>query len=255
MPVPLDYLSNMPGKNSEMDTRGAYHPEDEDYESPYEEMIGLSRASLKKYSSPARRRILARQAAQLAARQASLMGFSLKPPKALRDTVKKATKAVKKIDTKKLNKLVKTYGPLVATVYPPAAPAVAAATVALNAVENGDPKAIAQVAATQAAAASGNPEAQQAVELMQAARNLKKATRAQDLLKAASSGDTAALTKVAAVKAAAASGDPKAAAALQTLNDVNQGAKNIARLKAQKEAAFSSLPDTLSRKAPCACPE
>lgn len=223
--------------SSEMDTRAT---SDEDLDPDYVEnfLMGLSRASLKKYSSPARKRILARQRnAEAARNNMHLMGFSLKPPKSITNAVKKATKSVKKLDTKKLNTLVKTYGPLVAVVYPPAAPAVAAATVALNAIEKGDPKATAELAATQAAAASGNPEAQQALEMYNTAKALKANVKANGLLKAAQSGDPQAVAQVAVIKAAATT-DPQAAAALKTLEAASQGKKNIAELKARKEAGL-----------------
>lgn len=226
--------------------------------------MGLSRSSMKKLASPHRKRLQARQAAQA---QAQVMGWGglkkLKKlakkaaPKVLspipgvdpRDLLKAAKgnkrallnvaapgtqyimgfglpKKLKK-GLKGLNKVVKTVGPMVATVYPPAAPAIAAATSVLNMAEKGDPKAIAKIVANEALARSGNPEAQQAVALLQTAKAMKQNVKAVAMLEAADKGDPKAKMAIAKIKKDSES-NPSAATALEALQSAQQGRKMIA---------------------------
>lgn len=69
-----------------------------------------------------------------------------------------------------LKKVAQVVGPVIATVYPPAGPAIAGGIALLNAVDNGDQKAAQQVADTKAAAAAGDQKAQDTVTLLQTAK-------------------------------------------------------------------------------------
>ena len=130
-----------------------------------------------------------------------LVGWSLKPPKWARKGVNQLTKVAMVV------------GPLVATVYPPAAPFIAGGLVLLKAAQTGDVKAIATVAATSAAAASGDPKAQQALDYLQAARGVI------ENVQAAKSGNTqavAALAKSLPINTSSVTVVPPAVAAVVT---------------------------------------
>lgn len=207
--------------NSEMD------PESE------EGLMGLSRASLKKYSSPARRRILARQAAAAAKRG---VGFS-NPLSAAKKAIKRATSKLKK-KTKaaftvpkkyrdqatiaNLNKLAKVVGPVAAAAAPQYAPAINTSMAVIDAADKGDMTAMAEIAATEAAAQSGDPDAIAAMQMYQVAKTMKTQQDATLLLTAAQAGDPAAVMKLQAIQQAKAS-NPEAAASYEALVAARNG--------------------------------
>lgn len=227
---PFDIESDK--SNDEMDTRGSHASVEFGVgpsSTPFE--LGLSKASLKKYSSPARRRILARQQRQaelraLAARQIAegnneVLGFGLPKIK------------LPKVNLHKLNKLAQKVGPLAAVAFPAAAPAIGSAMKVLNAADKRDPKALAALAATTALAESGNPDAQAAVELYKTARKVKSNVQATNLLQQAASGDKNAQIKIEVIKRTR-DIDPAAEDAFQALNSANEGHDQVQALKAEK---------------------
>lgn len=254
---PLDIET--PSTSDEMDTRASYESVGAENNARREAVraaqeiakqkaiddaiMGLSEASLKKYSSPARRRIRARQAAiaaqRLAAARAAkqengeVMGFGFHLPKI----------HLPKINLHALNTLAKKIGPLVVTAFPAAGPVLGPAMAALNAADKKDFNAIANIAATQALAQSGDPTAQQAVEVLQTARKVKNQVEATNLLKAAASGDKDAQIKIEVIKRVK-DIDPKAADAYQALNDANTGYDQLQALQQAKatSAAMQQVP-------------
>lgn len=114
-----------------------------------------------------------------------MLGFSLRPPKSLRKRLAKVSRSVKKslarTDWGAVKALALQYGPAIAS-FTPAGPAVAAGVALLKAAEAGDTQAVAKIAATKAAAETGNPEAKQmlaALDTAQAVRAHAQQTQAE----------------------------------------------------------------------------
>lgn len=92
---------------------------------------------------------------------------------------KAISKGIHKVDWKKAVAVAKVAGPLVAMTVPGAGPFVAAGLKVINAAESGDPKALAKVAAIQAAARSGDPSALAALQALKTAKSVKVSVEIQ----------------------------------------------------------------------------
>lgn len=120
-----------------------------------------------------------------AAKRQSTMGFSFNLKKRFKNVKNVKKWKVNKKDWGAINKVAQAIGPMVAKVYPEAAPAIVGAMALTNAAASGDQAALAQVAATQAAAQSGDPSAQQALQIMQTAQTVKGQVQSSDAMKVA----------------------------------------------------------------------
>lgn len=76
-------------------------------------------------------------------------------------------KALRKVDWKKVAAVAMKAGPIVATVFPAAAPFVAAGLILNKAAAEGDPKALAKIAEIKRGAAKGDPDAQASLAALQ----------------------------------------------------------------------------------------
>lgn len=139
------------------------------------------------------------------------------------------SKQVQQVPWKKVNKIAKVAGPVVATVYPPAAPAVAGAMALSKMAEQGSVGANGKIAAVQFAAATGSPTAMGIMGALQTAQSVKKHQKGSLLLSAAAGGNPFAMQQIQAIKAASKMGDPKAMAALTVLKNVTRGRKYYGR--------------------------
>lgn len=98
----------------------------------------------------------------------AMMGFSFR--KTLSRAGRAAKKSARSVDWNAAAKAAVTYGPMIASMHPAAAPFVAAGMQLNNAAAAGDPVAVAKVAAIQSGAASGNPEAQASLNALKVAQ-------------------------------------------------------------------------------------
>lgn len=155
--------------------------------------------------------------------------------------VKAAAKAIKKHNFKKdihaLNKIGKVVGPIAAAAPPPYGPAISAGLTVVNMADKynqgtlsaDDAAAVADVlketGVEEALASTGIKESQIFTDIMKVAKTAKNASKAQELIVKANSGDKKAITKIATVKRDAQSGNPVAIATLDAIDSANKGSK------------------------------
>lgn len=144
-----------------------------------------------------------------------------KVARASRRAGKSITRTYASVDWKKVNHVAKVLGPAVATVFPVAAPAVAAGMVLSNMAKAGDVTAIAKIENLRIAAAGGSTVALEALNALKVAENVRKQRLSAQLLLNAQAGNPAAQAQLAAIQAAAAQ-SPQAMAAAVSLNYAKQ---------------------------------
>jgi hypothetical protein len=162
---------------------------------------------------------------------------------------KSAKKKYKKIPWKKVAKVTRTVGPVIATVYPPAAPAVAAAMILTEAAAKGDIKAVATEKNIKMLAENGVPAAEEAYGAIQTAKSLQRNLKAEATLVAAKYGSKGALKQLSAVKNLAKEGNPAAVEAMKIYKDASKGIKikPEIRKKAAKKKALAKKSITRGR--------
>jgi hypothetical protein len=100
-------------------------------------------------------------------------------------------------------KVAATVGPAVSIAFPAMAPGILAATAMLNAVDSGNPEAIAKQAAITAGAATGRPEFQKAAGYIEIAKTAKRQVVAASTLVQAKGGAPDALARIMELRAVA----------------------------------------------------
>jgi hypothetical protein len=150
--------------------------------------------------------------------------------------LKKAAKAVKKHNYKKdiakLNKVAKVIGPEIAKVAPaPYDMYLKTGLAILDGVDKLNQGDLDKVAEISAGVAAGDPQAAEAMAMLNLAQQARKSGKAGDLLQAAQLGDPSALAKLGIISNDAAAGIPGAKDALETLEIAKRGLTVKAEIK------------------------
>lgn len=165
----------------------------------------------------------------------------VKKVKSIVKKVQKAAKAIKKHDFKKdiskINKVGKALGPIAAAAPPPYGPAISGGLMALDMVDKYNKGTLkgADLAQAQALiketgiqetlAKAGVSESQAFTDIMNVAKNVRNAAKAQETIVKAKKGDKKSVAKIAKIKKEAKSGSAPAKAALDILSSANDGMK------------------------------
>lgn len=139
-----------------------------------------------------------------------------------------------------LKQVAKTIGPVVATVYPPAAPAIGIAMKVMKAADKGNKNAVASIASAIIAAKSGDESAKNLVEVFQVAKAVQGNVAATNTIKAAANGDPAAIKAVQTIKQNK-NTSAKAAEMFDSLDKASAGQKSVVEIRASQAPAGSTI--------------